>query len=505
MSAQKTFAHAARWSLVTTWAQQGATAAVTLLLAAMLGPAEFGLASMGMLFILFFQMLTESGLSSALIQREDLRSAHTDSAFWGLLAWGIALGGVAALLAGWWADANDTPMLRGVVLALCPLPALFSLTVVQQSLLKRDLDFRPLAIRLFVSTVSGGVLGVVAAWLGLGVWSLVIQQLASTAIGVAVLWRLSTWRPSFRFSARALRDLLPFSAATFGDSLGVYARNRSDALLLGLFFGPVAVGLYRLADRLMNLVLALTTRAISSVALPHFARSRSNKDDLHRAARQCLRASTSMALPAMAMLIGTAEPLMLLLGPEWGAAAVAIQILAFVGVIQSFTLFTPPMLQAIGKPHYAMLLTWASAFVMIAAIAATATLLEGSEVTTQLLAIASARVAAFTLVYLPANLCLFQRACGVTLADVMASSWPGTLAAVTCIATSLSTAALLSAHHPVAVLASIMAISGPATIGALLLTDPQAARAFRLIRNRVFSVALASPMLSSRTKEDLHP
>jgi O-antigen/teichoic acid export membrane protein len=216
--------------------RQGTTLLVTFVLAGILGPAVFGVAVIAATYVAFLQLLTTQGLQPALIQRRDLRPAHPDAAFWMILAASGVLALVTVPVSAWWADVNHTPELRGVVIALTLLLPLESVRLVQEAILRRDLNFRPLAIRTNVSVLVGGLIGIVAAFALRNVWALVAQQAATVVLDVAILWRFSPWRPGFRFERRAARDLVSYTAGSSLASLGVFATARADVLVTGLFF-----------------------------------------------------------------------------------------------------------------------------------------------------------------------------------------------------------------------------------------------------------------------------
>jgi PST family polysaccharide transporter len=164
------------------------------------------------------------------------------------------------------------------------------------------MNFRAFAIRTAVAVTLGGSLGLALALRGFGARALVAQQLATTAVGLGLYWVLSGWRPRLRFSPRAARDLLGFSTGTLIGRLGMFVNRRADALLMGLFFGPTAVGLYRLAD----------------------PRHQDQPDRLRESFVRCVWISACLALPPLGVLAAGAPELAGLLGARWRDAAPAL-------------------------------------------------------------------------------------------------------------------------------------------------------------------------------------
>ena len=166
----------------------------TFLLAALLGPHDFGVVAMALVFIALRPACCRSRASStAIIQREDLDDEHLDSAFWLNLVWCVVLAGACALsLAGWWADVNDMPELGAVIQVLSLMIVIEGLEIVQQALMERQLDFKRLAIRTNVAVLLGGAVGLPLALAGAGVWALVGQQLMMATRLVALIWAMTT-------------------------------------------------------------------------------------------------------------------------------------------------------------------------------------------------------------------------------------------------------------------------------------------------------------------------
>src|SRR5206468_296115 len=152
---------------------------------------------------------------------------------------------------------------------------------------RKEMNFKGLAICNNVSVLVSGIVGVSMAFGGFGVWSLVAQQIVRDLVVCVMYWRLSSWRPRFLFSWKHLRDLMNLSVWNFVAQLGLFAESQASSILLGLFFGPVAVGLYRLADRVIGSVLSMTTASIQSVSLPEFSRLQNNPSELRRSILSC--------------------------------------------------------------------------------------------------------------------------------------------------------------------------------------------------------------------------
>jgi O-antigen/teichoic acid export membrane protein len=410
---QERFRRALSWAVVMTWGQRGLVLAFTVVLAALLGPRDYGVMAMALVYIGFVDLFAEQGIVTAVVQRKELDPRHLDSAFWINLLWCFALAGVSVGLAGWWADVNHTPELAHVIEVLSIAVVLWGLSTIQQGLLERELDFRKLAIRMNVATLLSGVLGIALAIAGYGVWALVGQQLALEAISMLLLWRLGSWRPGFRISMPHAKELFGFSAHVVVADIGGYIFRRGDTLLAGLFFSPVVVGIYRLADRFVETLSELTTRPLSLVSLPHLSRLQDDREELRRSVASLLRLTIVIAVPSMFVLAACSKQVLRVVGSDWVPGTTALRLLAVVGVVKAFVAFTGPLMFALARPGARALVLWAQAAVGAGVSAGAGILLEHSSVGRELGGFAGSRGVIFLLLFLPVNLWIVQRMAGI--------------------------------------------------------------------------------------------
>jgi teichuronic acid exporter len=403
-----------RWAFVMNWGQRGVSTVVTFVLAGLLGPHDFGLVAIAAVYIAFIQVFLEQGIGAAVIQRERLEPEHLDSAFWMNLVWGLLLIGLSIGLAGWWSALNHLPELERVIDVLSVLIPISALTVVQQAVLQRDLKFKKLAVRSNISALIGGACGIAMGLAGAGVWALVAQQLVAAAAALVLLWSVSHWVPRARFSWLHARELLGFSIQAFLGNVAVFVTRRADALLMGIFFGPAAVGLYRLADRLVEAVITLSTRPVQVVSFPHFSRLQGDPQALRGSVRACMRITLITTIPAMAILAASSDFVMATLGPAWVGAADPLKVLSVVGIGKALILFTGPLLFAVAKPHFRTIVVWSLALVSAAVLVVVALLLRDKSTSEQVLGVAVSRVFVFVALFVPISLALIWRVSGVT-------------------------------------------------------------------------------------------
>jgi teichuronic acid exporter len=476
-----------RWAFLMNWGQRGIATAFTFVLAAILGPADFGLVALGLAFVALLQVALDQGISTAIIQREDLEDEHLDSAFWLNLVWCIGLAALSAAASGWWAAANDAPELRNVILALSALLPIWGLMIVQLSLLQRETRFKELAVAWNIGAVAGGITGLVLALMGAGVWAFVAQQLVMDAIALVVMWFVARWRPRARFSRRHARELVGFSANVFVANLGGFVSRRSDTLLMGLFFGPAAVGLYRLADRVVDLMLEFTMRPVGLISLPHFSRLQSDPEGLRDAVEKCVRVTMMIAVPVLLVVAATSDFVIALLGDEWLPATNVLALLCIVGIVKGVVFFSGPLLFAVAKPLLRAAMLWVLGALSALTVVGVGLALTDGSTDDQILGMAGSRALLFLLAILPINLAILVRFGGLRLRR-LAPALPGPLAsglAAFAVAAVFRTSGVLDGLSALPAAVIGVGTAGAAAIVVLLLVDPLARAEASSLRRRL--------------------
>ncbi len=469
-----------------TWGQRGIASGFTYVLAAILGPHEFGLVALGLAFVELVQVVVEQGISTALIQREKLEDEHLDSAFWLSLVWCLLLAGATVAASGWWARANDAPELQGVIVGLSASVVIVGLMIVPLSLLQREVRFRELAACWNVGALAGGASGLALALLGAGVWAFVVQQVVMDAVALVGMWAVTRWLPRPLFSRRHVRELLGFSVSVFAANLGGFVNRRADTLLMGLFFGPAAVGLYRLADRVVELVLELTMRPVGLIALPHFSRFQNDPVRLRATVEKCLRLTLVIAVPALLVVAATSEFLLALLGDEWVPAADVLALLCVVGIVKALVLLTGPLLFAVARPFLRAVMLWALGALSAVTVVAVGLALEDDAPEDQILGMAASRALLFVAAVLPISLAILVRFGGLRL-RALVPALPAALAsglAAFAVVAALNATGLLDGLSPFPAAVLVVGAAGAAALAALLFVEPAARSELRSLRGR---------------------
>ncbi|MEH2067298.1 MAG: MOP flippase family protein [Nostoc sp.] len=347
------------WSAIQNWGRQAIAFVVFAILARLLGPETFGLVASASIFLAFIGIFLDQGFSVAIIQRKELETEHLDTAFWtnvgiGLLMTVLSIAG-AGLVANFFSQPQLTPVIRWLSLSF----VIITLSSTQEAIFQRNLDFKPLAIRELIAVCVGGVVGVVMAFMGFGIWSLVSQQLTNGLVQIVVLWSASNWRPRFKFSPKHFKELFTFGINVLGTQILNFVNRRSDDLLISYFLGPVALGYYSVAYRLLIIITQLLTGVTNQVAMPAFSRLQQEPEKLKSAFYKVTQLTSLISFPAFLGMAALAPELVrVLFGEQWLPSIPVMQVLAFIGIVHSVSYFNGTVLTAMGKPFWKLRLNF---------------------------------------------------------------------------------------------------------------------------------------------------
>jgi O-antigen/teichoic acid export membrane protein len=492
---QKSFLKAIQWSYTLVWGEKGISAILFFVLAGLLGPRDFGAVSIATIYVSFLQMFLDQGLATALIQRRTLEKDHLNAVFWTNLMLGLGLVLISIFFSRDWATFNHDPQLAAVISVLSFSIVLQALSIVHVAILQREMNFRSLSIRSNISMVFSGIFGVWMAFYGFGVWSLVGQQIVRDIIALVLLWRMSSWRPNLRFSWRHLTQLLGFSLPHFVAQLANFFDSQVAAIVLGIFFGPVAVGLYKLAERAMLTVLMMSSSSIHTVSFGQFSRLQNKPVELKESVLTSVRMSSIMSLPALAGLAMISDQLIANIGSSWEPASDALKVLCIVGVAYIVSGYTSPLLQALGRPQQSAILEWARTVAGIGVLIVAGFLVRNSDPQYQVLSIAAARLFTAMFLVLPIFIPILLRVSGISLRDFVGAALPSILASLAVI---LSVACLRYFESPGEsgsriILAAEVVIGTVGGVATLLSVDSQLrsliSRELALAKRRIFRIS----------------
>jgi PST family polysaccharide transporter len=330
---------------------------VLVVLARVLAPADFGLFAMAGAAIRFLTLFQASGFSSAIVQREQIDESHLNTAFWIVILISLTLALTLWFGAGYFASFFGEPRVAELIRWLALMPVLGALGQVQMQLLRRRMRFKALATRTFVATPISGAAAIVAALAGLGVWSLVIRQLAQRVVMVVVCWKVGGWRPGFTFSKSRAVELISFGGSMMAANAVNFVRGQGPVVIIGRVLGATELGYYNMALRIFELTKDALVDALGQVLYPMFSRLQGDKTKLREAYASVARFSGVVALPAFTGILIVAPSLLpAAFGAKWQVTVPVLQILSLQAIVESMSHYNPTLLVATGHPHLRLLI-----------------------------------------------------------------------------------------------------------------------------------------------------
>ncbi len=343
------------WSAAQTLGSRALSVATFVVLAHLLDPHSFGLVAFASVAIAFLTIFVHQGFGQALVQAPQLEKRHLDTAFWIAIGFGCFLAFVVVGLSWPLARLFHLPEVAPVLRVLALAFVLSGLASTQTAILQRRMAFRSLAIRLTAGNLVGATVGITAALLGAGVWSLVAQTLSSAAVGVVVVWTASRWRPGLSVTRDTYAELFRFSRSVLGQNVAGFFLRRTDDFFIGAVLGPVLLGIYTVAFRLLIVMMDVSINTVQTVALPTFSRLQHDRDRLRKAYFAATRVSAVVALPTFCFIIAAApEIIHVFFGPRWDLSIPVMRVLSLIGVANTLTNFNGTVLTSVGRPDLAL-------------------------------------------------------------------------------------------------------------------------------------------------------
>lgn len=339
-----------KWSVIDQVVRQIVTLLVSAILSRLLTPAEFGLLGMVFVAIGFLQVLKDIGLGSSIIQKQGLTEVEKSTIFWVNAGLGLALSIIlffcSPLLSRFFEEPQLTPLMQ--VMSLNFLVT--SLAIVPDSLIMKAMDFKSYFYRNLGTVLLGGIVGIVMAYYGYGVWALIGQTLTTSMAGLIISFRMVKWFPGFIFDFYILKPHLKFSLPVLADnSINYWVRN-IDSILIAKLIGANSLGIYNRAYSLMLMPVRQISNTLSRVMFPSFSLIQDDKEYLWDQYSKLVSCVAIISFPMMIILgVYANEVIYIIYGDQWGAAVPIFQILCGLGAAQAIGSLTGSVYYATGK------------------------------------------------------------------------------------------------------------------------------------------------------------
>jgi len=309
---------------------------ISVILARLLIPSDFGLIAMVLVFSNFVAIFSGFGLTSAIVQKKEVSDEALSSIFWINVGLGalltLALAASAPLIAAFFSQPRLTPL----VVFMSTVFFIASLGNVQNGLLTRRMNFKAIAIVGFCAIGLSGPIAIFLAFSGYGVWSLAWYAVLNICFTVVFLSIYARWVPHFLLGRQHVKGLLGFGANLTGFGFVSYFAENMDNLLVGRFLGSAPLGFYNLAYNLLVLPTYNISAVVGRVMFPALSIIQHDKQLVRDAYVTANRYIAAVSFPLMIWVLVAAPQLILVVyGPKWTPVIPLIQIFALAGLEQS--------------------------------------------------------------------------------------------------------------------------------------------------------------------------
>jgi O-antigen/teichoic acid export membrane protein len=338
------------WSFIEVIGRQGVRFVIGIVLARLLFPEQFGLIGMLTIFMAVARSFLDSGFGAALIQKREPTLTDTCSIFYFNIVVGLVAAGLLCLVAPRIASFYNQPILTPLTRAMSLIIVINSFGLIQSIILSKQINFKTQTkVSLIAGTLSG-IMGIILATAGFGVWSLVVQQVSGSLFSTILLWLFSTWRPALIFSFNALKDMFGFGSRLLVSGVLNQIFDNIYLLVIGKLFSAADLGYFTRANTLQALPSQTLSEMVGRVTFPVFS---SIQEDLNRLKRGLKKALTVLALvnfPVMVGLAVIARPLVVvLLTEKWAECIPYLQLLCMLGLLYPLHVINLSVLQALGR------------------------------------------------------------------------------------------------------------------------------------------------------------
>lgn len=338
------------WRFAESIGSQAVSFIVSVVLARLLAPEDYGIIAIVLIFINIANIFAESGFGTALIQKKIYDNKDFSTVFYFNILFSISIYIILFLFAPLLAYIYNNNQIT-IVIRILGIRIIFSsLNSVQKAYVSKTMQFKKFFYSTLVGTITSGIFGVILAFFGFGIWALVFQYLSSVLIDTVVLWFTVKWRPILYFSFERLKHLFSFGSRILFTSLINEIYNQSKSFIIGTVYSTTELAYFNRGQQLPSTVTTSLENAISSVT---FSLMSFNQDDFLKV-RTILNNTISMLsffiIQSLTLLIAISPTLIpFLLTDKWMDSIIYLQLASINNIL--YIMKSPYMesFKAIGK------------------------------------------------------------------------------------------------------------------------------------------------------------
>lgn len=318
------------WKFAERIGAQGVSLVVSIILARILSPSDYGTIALITIFITISNVFIESGMGTALIQKKDADQLDFSSVFYFNIIISIIMYIILFCCAPLISKFYNNELLISIVRILGITLIISGVKSIQNAYISKKMIFKKFFISTLVGTIISAVVGIIMAYAGFGVWALVTQQLLNNFIDTIMLWFTTKWKPSLEFSIERVRVLFSFGWKMLCSGLIDSIYNELYGLTIGKFFKSESLAYYNRANQFPKLIVINIDGSIQSVMLPTLSAEQENKVKVKNIMRKSIKTSAFIIFPLLFGLAAVSKSLVkIILTDKWLPCVPLLQMLCF--------------------------------------------------------------------------------------------------------------------------------------------------------------------------------
>ena len=339
------------WSAVERFSSQGISFLIQIVLARLLTPSDYGIIGMIAVFLQVSQVFVDSGFANALIQKKECTEEDYSTVFFYNLSVSLIIYILLFVLSPFVANFYNIEIITCVLRVLSLIVIINALIIVQKTILTKKVDFKSQSKTTILSSSISGFIGVFAAYMGYGVWALVIQQLLNGLFQVLALFLIVRWTPRWNLiSKESFNHVLNFGSKLLLASLISVLYKNLYTILIGKLFSAKDLGNYSRAESFAIFPSSNIGQIISRVSYPVLSRIQDNDKLLIHSYKKMIQYSSFMIFPMMIGIVSLSEPfVMTVLSPKWSGCITLLQILSLSWMLDHICLLNLNLLYVKGR------------------------------------------------------------------------------------------------------------------------------------------------------------
>ena len=338
------------WSFVDKFGQQFLYFVTGIILAIPLNPVDLGKMALLAVFVALSSILIDSGFGSALIRKKEATDADYSTIFYFNIGVSLIFYLILFALAPFIESYSGGPGLAAVARVSFLSIVFLAFGMIQQTRLIKYIQFTQLARINIISLFCSSVFAVITAFMGWGVWALVIQSLGMAIVKSVLLWIYGRWRPKWIFRVASMKEFFGYSSSLIGTGVLNTIFNNIYPWLIGKGYSTQAVGYYNQANKFQDMPSALIANIFRSVAFPVLSSINDDRERMIRVFGKYIRTVSFIIFPIMFLLMLVSQPLISILLPEkWAPSIPLMQVLCISGAFSPFIILYYDLFNAVGR------------------------------------------------------------------------------------------------------------------------------------------------------------